>query len=80
MVRNFKRLLLALFVVLVAITTLFFVLENQSRVALVLFGWSMPDVPLAVVVMLAFGVGLSIGPLLGFLLAKRIGRRDRQVA
>ncbi|TFF42694.1 lipopolysaccharide assembly protein LapA domain-containing protein [Pseudomonas sp. RIT623] len=63
--RNLKRALLALFVLLLAAVVLFFVLENQQAVSLVLFGWSAPAVPLAVLVLAALVLGLAVGPLLG---------------
>lgn len=62
---NLKRAVLALFVLLLAAVVLFFVLENQQTVALVLFGWAAPAVPVAVVVLAALVVGLAVGPLLG---------------
>ncbi|QXH52894.1 DUF1049 domain-containing protein [Pseudomonas fakonensis] len=63
--RNLKRALLALFVLLLAAVVLFFVLENQQAVSLVLFGWSAPAVPVAVLVVAALLLGLAVGPLLG---------------
>lgn len=63
--RNLKRALLALFVLLLAAVVLFFVLENQQGVSLVLFGWAAPEVPVAVLVIAALVLGLAIGPLLG---------------
>ncbi|MBF8748645.1 lipopolysaccharide assembly protein LapA domain-containing protein [Pseudomonas putida] len=77
--RNLKRALAALFVLLLAAVVLFFVLENQQSVALVLFGWTAPAVPVAVVVLAALVVGLAIGPLLGtyaFMRSKRKLRRS----
>ncbi|TDJ74440.1 DUF1049 domain-containing protein [Pseudomonas putida] len=77
--RNLKRALAALFVQLLAAVVLFFVLENQQSVALVLFGWTAPAVPVAVVVLAALVVGLAIGPLLGtyaFMRSKRKLRRS----
>ncbi|MBV4530490.1 DUF1049 domain-containing protein [Pseudomonas sp. SWRI107] len=62
---NLKRAVLALFVLLLAAVVLFFVLENQQTVALVLFGWAAPAVPVAVVVLVALVLGLAVGPLLG---------------
>ncbi|MBC3410861.1 MULTISPECIES: lipopolysaccharide assembly protein LapA domain-containing protein [Pseudomonas] len=62
---NLKRAVLALFVLLLAAVVLFFVLENQQTVALVLFGWAAPAVPVAVVVLAALVLGLAVGPLLG---------------
>ncbi|MBS9761740.1 MULTISPECIES: lipopolysaccharide assembly protein LapA domain-containing protein [Pseudomonas] len=63
--RNLKRALAALFVLLLAAVVLFFVLENQQGVSLVLFGWSAPALPVAVPVLAALVVGLAVGPLLG---------------
>ena len=63
--RNLKRALAALFVLLLAAVVLFFVLENQQGVSLVLFGWSAPAMPVAVLMLIALVLGLAIGPLLG---------------
>lgn len=63
--RNLKRALAALFVLLLAAVVLFFVLENQQAVSLVLFGWTAPAVPVAILVIAALVVGLAVGPLLG---------------
>lgn len=62
--RNLKRALAALFVLLLAAVVLFFVLENQQTVSLVLFGWAAPAMPVAVLVLAALVIGLAIGPLL----------------
>lgn len=62
--RNLKRALAALFVLLLAAVVLFFVLENQGDVSLVLFGWVAPAMPVAVPVLIALVVGLALGPLL----------------
>lgn len=63
--RNLKRALAALFVLMLAAVVLLFVLENQQGVSLVLFGWSAPAMPVAVLVLTALIVGLAVGPLLG---------------
>lgn len=75
--RNFKRALVVLFLLLLATLVLFFVLENQQTVALVMFGWSAPAMPVAVLVLAALLVGLAIGPLLGAYGALRSKRRVR---
>lgn len=75
--RNFKRALAVLFVLALALLVLFFVLENQQTVALVLFGWSAPEMPVAVPVVAALLVGLAIGPLLGAYGVLRSRRRLR---
>ncbi|QXH37101.1 lipopolysaccharide assembly protein LapA domain-containing protein [Pseudomonas muyukensis] len=76
--RNLKRALAALFVLVLAALVLFFVLENQQAVSLVMFGWSAPAVPVAVLVLVALVVGLVIGPLLGIFTLMR-GRQKARV-
>lgn len=73
--RNLKRALVVLFVLLLAAAVLFFVLENQQAVPLVLFGWSAPAMPVAVLVLVALVVGLVVGPLLGAYGLMRARRR-----
>ncbi|MNJ58025.1 hypothetical protein D3C77_536400 [compost metagenome] len=63
--RNLKRTLVMLFILALAALVLFFVLENQQTVALVMFGWTAPAMPVAVPVLAALLLGLAIGPLLG---------------
>lgn len=75
--RNLKRALAALFVLLLAAVVLFFVLENQQGVSLVLFGWSAPAMPVAVLMLLALVLGLAIGPLLGAYALMRGKRKIR---
>lgn len=65
--RNLKRALVALFMLLLAAAVLFFVLENQQAVSLVMFGWSAPAMPVALLVLAALLVGLAVGPLAGCL-------------
>ena len=78
--RNLKRLLVALFVLLLAAVVLFFVLENQQPVSLMLFGWSAPAMPVAVPVLAALVIGLALGPLLGAYGVLRSKRRIRASA
>ncbi|MFJ4353879.1 LapA family protein [Pseudomonas sp. NPDC089428] len=78
--RNLKRALAALFVLLLAAVVLFFVLENQQAVALMLFGWSAPAMPVAVPVLAALVIGLAIGPLLGAYGVQRSKRKIRASA
>lgn len=62
--RNVKRLIFFVIVLLVLAVTVVFVLENQQPVALVFFGWSAPELSIAVPVILALLVGMLIGPVL----------------
>ncbi|KTC23735.1 hypothetical protein AO392_03140 [Pseudomonas putida] len=76
--RNLKRVVLALVVLAVAAVVLLFVLENQQSVALVLFGWAAPALPVAVIVLVALLMGLAVGPLLGMYIALRVKGRVRR--
>jgi uncharacterized integral membrane protein len=80
LMRNLKRALAAVFVLLLAAVVLFFVLENQQAVSLVLFGWAAPAVPVAVLVLAALVVGLAVGPLLGAYGVQRSKRKIRASA
>lgn len=78
--RSLKRaLLISLVVVLVALV-LFFVLENQQMVSLVLFGWAAPSMPVAVPVIGALVVGMAIGPFLAIFSIRRCKREARHSA
>ena len=68
--RNVKRVLLALFVLLLVLAILAFVLENQQSVSLLFLGWAGPQLPVSLVVVLALLVGMVIGPMLGWLLGR----------
>lgn len=72
-----KRLLLFFVMLLIAIFVVLFVLENQQMVSLVIFGWSMSAVPLAIPVILALLLGLAVGPILGVYIIMRAKRRLR---
>lgn len=78
--RNLKRVLLALVVLSIAAVVLLFVLENQQSVALVLFGWAAPALPLSVVVLVALVGGLLVGPLMGVYIGMRAKRRARRIS
>lgn len=80
LMRNLKRALAAIFVLLLAAVVLFFVLENQQPVALVLFGWAAPEMPVAVLVLAALVIGLAIGPLLGAYGVQRSKRKIKASA
>lgn len=75
--RSVKRVLLGVFVLLLALAILLFVLENQQSVSLLFLGWSGPQIPLSVVVVLTLLVGMVIGPLLGWFLGRtsRVSRK-----
>lgn len=78
--RNLKRLLQTAIGLIVAAACILFVLENQQSVALSFLGWSGPQWSAAVWVMLAFLLGLAIGPLIGWFIAMRGRRRVKRAA
>jgi uncharacterized integral membrane protein len=75
--RNFKRLVIVVLAALVALVVVLFVLENNKPVALAMFGWVAPSLPVAMLVVGAFLVGLVLGPLLGTYIVLRAKRHTR---
>ncbi|SDB07236.1 Protein of unknown function [Pseudomonas sp. NFACC23-1] len=69
--RNFKRLTLVVLALLVASAIVLFVLENNQPVALLFLGWSAPQLPVSVFVILALLAGMIVGPLLAWFLGAR---------
>ena len=68
--RNFKRILLGIFTLLLMLIILAFVLENQQAVSLVFLGWSGPQLPVSLLVVLALLTGMLVGPILGWFLGR----------
>jgi uncharacterized integral membrane protein len=68
--RNLKRILLGVFILLLVLAILAFVLENQQSVSLMFLGLSGPQLPVSVVVVIALLVGMLIGPILGWFLGR----------
>lgn len=78
--RNFKRVLLVVFVLLLILAILAFVLENQQSVALLFLGWAGPELPVSVVMVIALLIGMVIGPVLGWFLRRIFsGSRKRLI-
>jgi len=73
--RNVKRIIFFVIVLAVVMATIVFMLENQQPVALVFFGWSAPELSVAVPVILAFLVGMAIGPFLA--VASRLRKKPK---
>jgi uncharacterized integral membrane protein len=65
-VRNLKRILLGVFVLLLVLVVLAFILENQQSVALMFLGWSGPQLPVSLVALVALLIGMLIGPIIGW--------------
>lgn len=68
---HFKRFALVLLALLVAAVIVLFVLENTHSVALLFLGWSTPQVPVSVFVLLAFLAGMMLGPLFAWFMGLR---------
>ncbi|MDT3313299.1 lipopolysaccharide assembly protein LapA domain-containing protein [Pseudomonas sp. rhizo66] len=75
--RNLKRILLGVFLLLMVLIVLAFVLENQQSVSLLFLGFSGPQLPVSLVVVLALLLGMLIGPVLGWFLGRssRLARK-----
>ncbi|MDU9033935.1 lipopolysaccharide assembly protein LapA domain-containing protein [Pseudomonas corrugata] len=69
--RNFKRLALIALALLLGSTIVLFVLENTQPVALLFLGWSAPQLPVSVFLLLALLAGMMLGPLLAWYMAAR---------
>ncbi|KIF58357.1 MULTISPECIES: LapA family protein [Pseudomonas] len=68
--RNLKRILLGVLVLLLMLVILAFVLENQQSVSLLFLGWAGPQLPVSLVMVLALLAGMLIGPVLGWFLGR----------
>ncbi|WP_207263520.1 LapA family protein [Pseudomonas sp. GW101-3H06] len=75
--RNLKRVLIAVFVLLLVLVILAFVLENQQSVTLLFLGWAGPQLPVSVVMVVALLIGMVVGPIVSWFLgrASRASRR-----
>lgn len=68
--RNLKRALLGVFLLLLVLAILAFVLENQQSVSLLFLGWSGPQLPISLVMVLALLVGMVLGPIISWFLGR----------
>ncbi|MNP72267.1 hypothetical protein D3C76_1687820 [compost metagenome] len=69
--------MLVLFTLLIVFGVSAFMLENQQPVALVFLGWSLPQLPVSVFILLALIVGLIVGPMLTFFARFRMKSNKR---
>ena len=67
---NLKRVLLAVFILLLVAAILAFVLENQQSVSLLFLGWVGPQLPVSLVVVAALLIGLLVGPIIFWFLGR----------
>jgi len=78
--RNFKRVMLAVFVLILMLAVLAFVLENQQSISLLFFGLVGPQLPVSLLMVLALLVGMAIGPILGWILGRASRSSRKRVA
>jgi putative membrane protein len=78
--RNFKRAIIAVFLLLLVLVILAFVLENQQSVSLLFLGWVSPALPLSLVLVLTLLMGMIIGPVLGWFVRRPRAQRKRALA
>ncbi|WP_213876548.1 LapA family protein [Pseudomonas sp. dw_358] len=71
-----RKLVLIVVLLVVGITCLVFVLQNQQDVVLNFLTWSSPAIPVSVFVLCGLLLGMLIGPLL-FSLKRFLRRRSR---
>ena len=77
--RNPKGVFIAFALILLVAVVLVFILENQQTVSLLFFGWTGPQLPLSIVVVLALLFGMLIGPISGWVFARVVGRRQVRI-
>lgn len=78
--RNLKRVLFAVLILLLVLTILAFVLENQQSVSLLFLGWAGPQLPVSLLLVLALLLGMVIGPILGWFLGRRSRASGKRLA
>lgn len=78
--RNLKRVLFAVLILLLVLTILAFVLENQQSVSLLFLGWAGPQLPVSLLLVLALLLGMVIGPILGWFLGRKSRASGKRLA
>ncbi|MBJ9975644.1 DUF1049 domain-containing protein [Pseudomonas sp. S75] len=75
--RAFQKIVTIMMVLLIMLVALLFVLENQQSVVVGLVGWSLPPMPIAVIVLGALIAGLLLGTFFHLVRAFGAGRNSR---
>jgi lipopolysaccharide assembly protein A len=76
---DIKRVFLAFALLILAAAAFLLVLQNPQPAHLMFLGWSTPDLPLSVLLVLAFSVGLAVCLLSVFWLLGRMRLRIRRL-
>jgi uncharacterized integral membrane protein len=77
--RNLKRVLLVVAVLLLVLAILAFVLENQQPVSLLFLGWAGPQLPVSVITVVSLLIGMLIGPLIGWFVSRTARARRKRL-
>src|SRR5690554_3093015 len=67
-----KRAVLIIVLLLVALSTIDFMLENQQNIALQFLEFSSPQLPISLFMVIAFILGSLLGILIGWLMTTRL--------
>ncbi len=70
-----KRAVLIIVLLLVALSTIDFMLENQQSIALQFLEFSSPQLPISLFMVIAFILGSLLGILIGWLMTSRLRLR-----
>ena len=70
-----KRAVLIIVLLLVALATIDFMLENQQSIALQFLEFSSPELPISLFIVIAFILGSLLGILIGWLITTRLRLR-----
>jgi len=65
--RRFKQVVLIVMLLIVALFILTFILENQTKVTISFISFATPEIPLAVLVVVAFVLGLIVALIVNYL-------------
>lgn len=70
--RRFQRIFLILFFLILALFILSFILENQTKVMINFISFETPQIPLAILVIISFLLGLFIACVVNYLVLVKV--------
>lgn len=70
--RRFQQILLIIMLLIVALFVLIFILENQTRVAINFISFETPQLPLAVLIVISFLLGLVLALVVNYLVLLKV--------
>ncbi|MHC8291535.1 LapA family protein [Pseudomonas sp. XS1P51] len=72
-----KRVTALTLIVLLVLLVVVFILENNQPATLTFFGWSTPQLPFAVYVVMALLLGWGAGPVMSWVIGTGVKRRGK---